>query len=241
MSFMEMVHIISFLSMVTITLLPFLACAQKHENFTLQRQRMVEQQIKSRGVTDRQVLDAMVKVPRHWFVPESYRSGSYDDNPLPIGEGQTISQPYIVAFMTEALHVTKSDRILEIGTGSGYQAAVLAELAAEVYTIELIPKLGERAKQLLNDLNYKNIHVKIGDGYKGWPEEAPFDAVIVTAAPEEIPSALVEQLKEGGRMIVPVGPVGGVQNLILGTRKAGRLETQDVLPVRFVPMVKGKE
>ncbi|MBN1293067.1 MAG: protein-L-isoaspartate(D-aspartate) O-methyltransferase [Candidatus Latescibacteria bacterium] len=227
--------------MIIIPVLPFLACAQNQPNFTLQRQRMVEQQIKARGVHNTEVLDAMLKVPRHRFVPESYRARSYDDNPLPIGEGQTISQPYIVAFMTEALEVNKSDRILEIGTGSGYQAAVLAELAAEVYTIELITELGERAIQILNDLNYKNIHVKIGDGFKGWPEEAPFDAVIITAAPEEIPSVLVEQLKDGGRMIVPVGPVGGVQNLILGKKKAGRLETRDVLPVRFVPMVRGKE
>ena len=235
-----MVRFLYLLFMITIPILPLMVCAQLNENYTLQRQRMVEYQIKARGVRDVRVLEAMMKVPRHLFVPPSYRANSYDDSPMPIGEGQTISQPYIVAFMTESLELKENDRVLEIGTGSGYQAAVLAELAAEVYTIELLPNLGKRAGELLEDIGYDNIHVKIGDGYKGWPKKAPFDAVIVTAAPQDIPPALIEQLKEGGRMIIPVGPVGGVQNLIRGVKKSGKLKTKDVLPVRFVPMVKGK-
>jgi len=219
--------------------LPIMAYSQLNDDFTIKRQRMVHNQIRVRGVRDQRVLDAMMKVPRHLFVPPAYRASAYNDSPLPIGEGQTISQPYIVAFMTESLKVRETDRILEIGTGSGYQAAILAELASEVYTIELLPKLGTRAGKLLDNLGYKNIHVKIGDGYKGWPEKAPFDLVIVTAAPEDIPPALIEQLKEGGKMIIPVGPVGGVQNLIRGIKKKGKLKTKDVLPVRFVPMIKG--
>ena len=215
--------------------------AEKPQNYTLDRQRMVEQQIAARGVRDTRVLDAMRKVPRHLFVPESQRYSSYNDFPLPIGDGQTISQPYIVAFMTEILDLKPEERVLEIGTGSGYQAAILAELVEEVYTIEIIPNLGKRAQKLLNEMGYENIHVKIGDGYKGWPEKAPFDAVIVTCAPEDIPKALIEQLKEGGRMIIPVGMEGGIQELVRGVKIKDRLKTQDVLPVRFVPMIKGKD
>ena len=240
MSIMLMIRFLSFL-ISAVMVLPIMAYSQMNDDFTIQRQRMVHNQIKVRGVRDPRVLDAMMKVPRHLFVPSAYSAGAYNDSPLPIGEGQTISQPYIVAFMTESLEVKKTDRILEIGTGSGYQAAILAELAAEVYTIELLPKLGTRARKLLEDLGYNNIQVKIGDGYKGWPEKAPFDAVIVTAAPEDIPPALVDQLKEGGKMIIPVGPVGGVQNLIRGVKQKGKLITKDVLPVRFVPMIKGKD
>ena len=202
---------------------------------------MVDDQIVSRGVTDRGVLKAMRKVPRHEFVPEEQRAFSYADHPLPIGEGQTISQPYIVAFMTEALNLEAGDRVLEIGTGSGYQAAILAELAKEVYTIEIIEKLGNRAKATLDRLGYRNVFVRIGDGYKGWPEKAPFDAVIVTAAPEEIPPALVDQLKDGGTMIAPVGGSWSVQKLVKGLKKGGRLIKQDVMAVRFVPMVKSKD
>lgn len=215
--------------------------AEMPQNQNIARERMVEQQIAARGVKDTRVLDAMRNVPRHRFVPESYQAMAYADFPLSIGEGQTISQPYIVAFMTENLRLTDDDRVLEIGTGSGYQAAVLAEIAGEVHTIEIIPSLGRRAQALLKELGYDNIFVKIGDGYKGWPEKAPYDAVIVTCAPENIPGALIDQLKEGGRIIIPVGKTGSVQELVRGVKVKGKLETQDVLPVRFVPMVKGKE
>ncbi|MCE5250263.1 protein-L-isoaspartate(D-aspartate) O-methyltransferase [bacterium] len=234
------VRILSFIFLAAVPALPLLVCAGKNEEYAVERERMVNNQIKARGIRDSRVLKAMMKVPRHLFVPPSCRSQSYNDCPLPIGEGQTISQPYIVAFMTEVLELRKSDRVLEIGTGSGYQAAILGEIVDEVYTIELIPELGERARTLLEELGYTDITVKIGDGFKGWPEKAPFDAIIVTCAPEDIPPALVEQLKEGGRMIIPVGSAGGVQNLIKGVKKSGRLTTIDVLPVRFVPMIKGK-
>ena len=171
-------------------------------------------------------------------MPLKYRAFSYGDYPLPIGEGQTISQPYVVAFMSEALGLMDDEKVLEIGTGSGYQAAILAELVKEVYTIEIISELGELAQQTLDKLEYKNIHLKTGDGYKGWPEMAPFDAIIVTCAPEKIPQSLVEQLKEGGRMIIPVGREGGVQKLVKVRKKSGRIETQAVMDVRFVPMVR---
>ncbi len=206
---------------------------------SLQRE-MVKQQIIARGIKDPRVIKAMGKVPRHLFVLEDHRACAYNDVPLCIGEGQTISQPYIVAFMTETLDLKAGDKILEIGTGSGYQAAILAEIVKEVYTIEIIEKLGKRAKATLAHLGYKNIHVKIGDGYKGWPEQAPFDAVIVTCAPEKIPPALVSQLKEGGRMIIPVGTEGRVQKLIKVTKKNGRTEIQEERYVKFVPMVKCK-
>jgi len=221
-------------------LTPQTGCAGEEENFAPLREQMVRMQIIARGVKDPRVLEAMRAVPRHFFVPESFRAYSYKDQPLPIGQGQTISQPYIVAFMTEALELAGHERILEIGTGSGYQAAILAELVKEVYTIEIIDILGNRAKKVLQGLGYKNIHVMIGDGYKGWPEKAPFDAVIVTCAPEDIPAPLVEQLKEGGRMIIPVGPEGSIQKLVLATKEKGKLKRKNVMPVRFVPMVKGK-
>ena len=236
-----MLRILYFFFIAAVPALTILVCAGKNEDYTMERERMVNNQIKARGINDPRVLAAMLKVPRHLFVPLSYRLQSYNDSPLPIGEGQTISQPYIVAFMTEALELKKDVRVLEIGTGSGYQAAILAEIAAEVYTIEVLPELGKRAQKLLNELGFTNIYVSIGDGYKGWPEEAPFDAIIVTCAPENIPPALIEQLKDGGRMIIPVGPVNGVQNLIKGIKKGKKLKTQDVLPVRFVPMIKDKD
>lgn len=205
------------------------------------RGRMVADQIAARGITDPDVLSAMERVPRHLFVPEDLRDRAYGDHPLPIGEGQTISQPYIVAFMTEIVSPGPLDVILEIGTGSGYQAAVLAELAAEVYTIEIIESLGKRASETLQKLGYRNAHVKIGDGYLGWPEKAPFDAIVVTCAPEDIPPALMEQLKEGGRIIIPVGGRHRIQKMVYGEKKGGRLATKDVLDVRFVPMIKGRE
>ncbi len=168
----------------------------------------------------------------------SLKSTAYGDHPLPIGEGQTISQPYIVAFMTETLGLKPDDKVLEIGTGSGYQAAILAELVREVYTIEIVGELGKRAQGLLGQMGYLNIHVRIGDGYKGWPEEAPFDAIMVTAAPDEIPERLVSQLKEGGRLVLPVGKTGSVQELILGRKVGTRLKTEKLMAVRFVPMVR---
>jgi protein-L-isoaspartate(D-aspartate) O-methyltransferase len=198
------------------------------------REKMVETQIRSRGVKDEKVLSAMLRVERHRFVPKEYESKAYADQPLPIGEGQTISQPYIVALMTELLELKGEERVLEVGTGSGYQAAILAELAREVYTIEIIETLANSAKDLLLSLGYKNIHVKAGDGYLGWPEAAPFDAIIVTCAPDHIPRPLLEQLKEGGRLIVPVGIHS--QELKKIVKRSGKIETTDVIPVIFVPM-----
>ena len=202
------------------------------------RENMVASQIIDRGITDPAVIRAMQKVPRHLFVPERYRASAYADHPLPIGEGQTISQPYIVAFMTEALRLKRGDRVLEIGTGSGYQAAVLAEIVKEVYSIEVVEVLGKRAERTLRELGYSNVHIEIRDGYKGWPEMAPFDAVIVTCAPEQIPEPLIDQLREGGRMIIPVGRGGDVQRLVVGVKTGGRLKTEEVMLVRFVPMVR---
>jgi len=199
------------------------------------REQMVQEQIIDRGVRDPRVLEALRKVPRHRFVPLAMQPSAYEDSALPIGLGQTISQPYVVAFMTEALELKPQDRVLEIGTGSGYQAAVLSLLAGEVYSMEIVERLGVEAEARLKEMGYANVHVRIGDGYRGWPEAAPFDAIIVTAAPPEVPPALVEQLGTGGRMVVPVGRY--VQNLIRLRRAAKGLERQSLLPVRFVPMV----
>ena len=200
--------------------------------------QMIESQIRGRGVRDERVLEAMRRVPRHEFVPADQQQVAYGDHALPIGYGQTISQPYIVGFMTEALMLTESDVVLEIGSGSGYQAAILAELAREVYSIELVPALAERARQTLARLGYRNVQVRAGDGYQGWPEHAPFSRIIVTAAPEAIPQALVEQLAVGGRMILPVGPAAGDQELVIVTKSKDGIATVRSLPVRFVPMVK---
>jgi protein-L-isoaspartate(D-aspartate) O-methyltransferase len=199
------------------------------------RQRMVDTQLRGRDITDARVLAAMRKVPRHLFVPEALRAAAYDDSPVPIGLDQTISQPYIVAFMTQALDVRPGDRVLEIGTGSGYQAAVLAELTDQVYSIEVLPPLAERARATLDGLGYRQVHVRAGNGYYGWPEHAPFDRIIVTAAPPEVPPALVEQLKIGGLMAVPVGT--REQTLLVLRRTSRGMETLHTLPVRFVPMV----
>lgn len=200
------------------------------------RHQMVEQQIKARGINDAGILNAMKDVKRHLFVPERYQDNAYEDRPLPIGEGQTISQPYIVAYMTEVIDPGPSDRILEVGTGSGYQAAVLSKLCDSVYSIEIVPTLGQKAKQTLNHLNYNNVKVKIGDGYQGWQKYAPYDAIIVTCAPTDIPSALKEQLAEGGKMIIPVGEAFN-QQLIILHKTEGELIKDNALPVRFVPMV----
>jgi protein-L-isoaspartate(D-aspartate) O-methyltransferase len=201
---------------------------------------MVADQIAARGVKDARVLAAMGKVPREEFVPADQRPFAYEDRPLPIGEGQTISQPYIVALMTELLALKPGDKVLEIGTGSGYQAAILAELAAHVYTIEIIPALAQRAEQTLRRLGYTGVRVKAGDGYLGWPEYAPFDAIIVTCAPEQVPRPLADQLREGGRMVIPVGPQWTSQTLYLLRKHQGKLTQQAVIPVRFVPMVREK-
>jgi protein-L-isoaspartate(D-aspartate) O-methyltransferase len=209
---------------------------EKVDLYRLARERMVETQIKARGIKDERVLKAMLKVPRHLFVDEALRDQAYGDFPLPIGEGQTISQPYIVALMTEALELKGNERVLEIGTGSGYQTAILAELALWVYTIERFPTLLERAKKVLKELGYKNISFKLDDGTLGWKEAAPFDAIIVTAASPDIPPPLVEQLAEGGRMVIPIGDEFS-QTLIKGVKKGGKLHTKALEPVRFVKLV----
>jgi protein-L-isoaspartate(D-aspartate) O-methyltransferase len=204
-------------------------------DFAAQRQQMVQLQLKTRGINDARVLAAMAKVPREEFVAPESRTASYEDGPLPIGYGQTISQPYIVAFMTEQLRPKPNDRVLEVGTGSGYQAAILAELVSEVYSIEIVEPLAKNAEATLQRLGYKNVHLKIGDGYKGWPEEGPFDAIIVTCAPDKVPQPLVDQLKDDGRMVIPVGD-RFAQQLYLLEKKNGQLKQSATLPVRFVPM-----
>lgn len=212
--------------------------AQKAEtagdSFALARNAMVDQQIRAREVTAPAVLSAMRKVPRHRFVPAQVRHLAYDDHPLPIGYEQTISQPYIVAYMTEAADISPREKVLEIGTGSGYQAAILGEVAREVYTIEIIPELAERARNTLAELGYTNVHAKAGNGYLGWPEHAPFDAILVTAAPDQVPQALVDQLAPGGKMVVPVGEI--VQNMLIIERTRKGVVTRQTIPVRFVPM-----
>lgn len=216
--------------------------AQLEDGFTSRREAMVRRQIESRDIRSDAVRRVMRKVPRHLFVPANLEEAAYFDQPLPIGHGQTISQPYIVAFMTEQLDLKPGHKILEIGTGSGYQAAVLAELVEQMFTIEIVEELGRRAERTLTELGYENIQVRIGNGYAGWPEEAPFDRILLTAAPEEIPGTLVEQLVPGGRLVAPVGPVHGVQEIIvLDKDRDGRARRRSVLPVRFVPMVGAPE
>jgi protein-L-isoaspartate(D-aspartate) O-methyltransferase len=209
-------------------------------DFAADRERMVNEQLVRRGIHDPRVLAAMRKVPREEFVPLPLRNESYSDGPLPIGHDQTISQPYIVAFMTEQLRPKSSDRILEVGTGSGYQAAILAELVAEVYTIEIIEPLAKNAKALLERLGYRNVHVKVGDGYKGWPEHASFDVIIVTCAIDHVPDPLIAQLKEGGRMMIPVGE-SFAQELYLFEKENEELKKTAVLPVVFVPMQRASD
>jgi protein-L-isoaspartate(D-aspartate) O-methyltransferase len=204
------------------------------DTFAAARATMVRSQLRDRDIRSQRVLDAMGRVERHRFIPEANRSDAYGDHPVPIGYGQTISQPYIVAFMTEALDVERTHRVLEIGTGSGYQAAVLAELAAEVYSIEIIPELADRARGTLAELGYRNVRVLTGNGYAGWPQHAPFDRVMVTAAPDSVPTALVDQLRMEGLMAIPVGTA--IQELQILRRTPAGMRTLKTLPVRFVPM-----
>lgn len=218
--------------------LPFIFCAKNaHKQIPLYesaRRRMVEEQIIARGIQDTNVINAMLKVERHKFVPKEYEKYAYNDGPLPIGEGQTISQPYIVALMTEALQFKRGERVLEIGTGSGYQAAVLSLIAKEVYTIEIIPSLAKSSQERLESLGYKNVYVKCGDGFLGWQEKAPFDGIIITCAAPRVPEPLIEQLAENGRLVMPEGDEW--QMLVLYKKIKGKLEKEELIPVRFVPM-----
>jgi protein-L-isoaspartate(D-aspartate) O-methyltransferase len=205
------------------------------------RERMVRDQIENRGVKDKAVLESMRNVPRHMFVPDELQSRAYEDRPLPIGYGQTISQPYIVAYMTEVVNVGRDDKVLEIGAGSGYQAAVLAGIVDKVYTIEIVPELGQVAANRMKNLGYDNVVVKTGDGFYGWEEHAPFDAIVVTAAAEYIPPPLIQQLKEGGKMVIPIGSPFMVQNLMLVEKRGGKVRTRTLFPVKFVPFRRAGE
>ena len=204
-----------------------------NQDFAKQRRNLIDE-LRSQGITSSTVLDAMLKVPRHKFVPSSRRHMAYQNRPLPIGHDQTISQPFIVGYMTEAASIAPGEKVLEIGTGSGYQAAVLAELAKDVYTIEIIPELAEGARSVLGELGYKNVHVKTGNGYEGWPEHAPFDAIVVTAAPDKVPQALVNQLALKGKMVIPVGTT--FQEMVIITRDESGVVERRTIPVQFVPM-----
>ncbi len=204
------------------------------------RENMIKEQLLARDISDPATLKAMRNVPRHEFVPPDMQPYAYVDNALPIGMKQTISQPYIVAYMTQVLKLKEHDRVLEVGTGSGYQAAILGQIVDTVYTIEIVEALAFTAKNRLSSLGYSNIVVKTGDGYLGWPEKGPFDAIIVTAGAEEVPEPLLKQLKEGGRMIIPVGPHNGIRQLLLMTKKSGKIKTKEVMAVRFVPLTRTK-
>jgi protein-L-isoaspartate(D-aspartate) O-methyltransferase len=230
-------RLVLFLALLVCLLLSTGASPANEDPYLKKRQRMMEKDIKGRGIKDVKVLEVMGRIPRHLFVEESDRSKAYADHPLPIGEGQTISQPYIVALMTEAVKLKSSDRVLEIGTGSGYQAAVLAEIVAEVFTIEIKKSLAESAAQRLKEMGYKNVRVKYGDGYFGWEEAAPFDAILITAAPNHIPPPLIKQLREGGRLIVPLGSTIYYQQLTLARKHQGKLFLEQMAPVAFVPMI----
>ena len=217
---------------------PSTTVPQPEDAFLEARRSMVDRQIQQRGIKDQRVLQVMARVPRHRFVPDQYLSQAYNDHPLPIGEGQTISQPYIVALMTELLRLQPGEKVLEIGTGSGYQAAVLAEITDQVYSVEIIEVLARRAETLLGSLGHDNVRMKIGDGYYGWPEHAPFDAIIVTAAPDHVPPPLIQQLKDGGRLVIPVGPPGGYQTLWLIEKQGESLVNHNQGGVAFVPLTR---
>ena len=229
-----------FLGIMVLGMANMKSAAAEDEQFIKARQVMVQRDLRGRDITDPQVLAAMGRVPRQLFVPPALEYQAYDDNPLPIGHGVTISQPYIVALMTQAAKIKPGQRVLEVGTGSGYQAAVLATLTDEVYSIELIPELAQSASERLKRLGYKNVQVKSGNGYLGWPEFAPFDAIIVTAAAPEVPPALKNQLKDGGRLVIPVGPTFGLQYLMRLTRHGNNFQEEMLSPVAFVPLVKPK-
>ena len=227
---------LTFLALATLLLA---GSAVADDTFDAARRRMVDEQLVARGIRDARVIEAMRAVPRHRFVPASWRDAAYDDGPLPIGEGQTISQPFIVARMTELAELEPGDRVFEIGTGSGYQAAIASRLATHVWTMEIHRSLAERARDTLADLGYDNVTVRAGDGYHGWPEKGPFDAIFVTAAATHVPPPLVEQLRAGGRMIVPVGPAFATQRLMLvEKREDGSIVTRSLFPVRFVPLTR---
>jgi len=224
------------LAFCAILALPLTTLLIADDPVTLQRERMVADQIESRGVRNPDVLRAMRSTPRHLFVPAGVRSMAYEDHPLPIGYGATISQPYIVALMTELLAPAKRRRVLEIGTGSGYQAAILGQLAAEVYTVEIVPELAQSAAKRLRELGYANVTVRLGDGSKGWPERAPFDGIVVTAAPPEVPEALIAQLSRGGRLVAPVGSMGAQELIVIEKKADGTIRRRSICPVSFVPM-----
>jgi protein-L-isoaspartate(D-aspartate) O-methyltransferase len=218
-----------------------LIAANRTESREEDRNRMVDTQMAGRDINNPATLSALRKVPRHLFVPEKIRDSAYSDSPLPIGHGQTISQPYIVAYMTQVAQIDRDSKVLEIGTGSGYQAAVAAELSEHVYSIEIVPALAESAAATLREAGYDRVKLRSGDGYHGWPEAAPFDVIIVTAAPGTIPPPLVSQLAEGGRMIIPVGPQFGAQNLVLVTKQNVNVRTRTLMPVQFVPFTREKK
>jgi len=226
---------------IAVVLIVFIGLPLWAQNYERLRNNMVSNQIASRGITHKPTLDAMRKVERHLFVPQRSQARAYDDNPMPIGYGQTISQPFIVAYMTQLVDPQPGHRVLEIGAGSGYQAAVLAEIVEEVFTIEIVPELGNQAKNLLKELGYNNVEVIVGDGYYGLPDKGPFDAIVVTAAAEYIPPPLIEQLREGGKMIIPVGSPFMVQTLILVEKLEGEIKTTNLMAVRFVPFTRSKK
>lgn len=219
-------------------ILLFSLCSSEQDRYVKQRERLVERHLIPQGIKDKATLKAMRAVERHRMVPSDMRIYAYEDRPLPIGSGQTISQPFIVAFMTQAINPKADMKVLEIGTGSGYQAAVLAEIVKEVYTIETLDELAENARKTLTEMGYEHIYFKVGDGYHGWEEHAPFDAIVVTAAPQKIPPRLVEQLKVGGKMVIPVGPSANQHLQLIEKKKNGKITTRDLLPVRFVPFTR---
>lgn len=229
------------LRILTFCLLFSVSISYAQEDYRSLRQTMVYTQLKARDIYQKATLDAMLKVPRHIFVPDNVKPYAYTDGPLSIGEGQTISQPYIVAFMTQALKLKKDSRVLEVGTGSGYQAAVLGEIVDTVFTIEIVEPLGKRALKTLQKLGYSNVVVRIGDGYHGWEEKAPFDAIMVTAGAEKVPEPLLQQLKDGGKMIIPVGPHRGIRQLVLLEKRGDKIKRRNLMAVRFVPFTRNKQ
>jgi len=241
----SIIPVSAILAIIILVISVLIGCSNKKynveekANFEILRMKMVEEQIETRGIKNKPVLEAMKRVPRHEFVPNEYIDQAYDDHPLPIGEGQTISQPYIVALMTELAIIGPESKVLEIGTGSGYQAAILAQIVKKVYSVEIIKSLGEQARKRLKELGYKNIEIKIADGYFGWEENAPYDAIIITAAPDHIPQPLINQLKDGGVIVIPVGPPGAYQTLWQIIKNGDQLISNNMGGVSFVPLTGG--